>query len=925
MRFSCFALLFLLPCLLGAQNTDLQGVVRDSTTGQPLAFASVALRHLPDSTVAAHTNSDEQGQFRISGVQAGRYTLTIQLLGYAPLYAAVQLPVSSGASQVWLLTPADQVLQGITVQEKRIPILLNGDTVVYNAEAFPVKENAVAEDLLKKLPGVEVDRQGNIKALGQEVKQVLVDGKPFFGNDPKAATKNLPADAIDQVKVYDKRSDQSTFSGFDDGSGEKVVDIRLKADRRRGRFGRSTIGYGTNQRWSANGMYNQFAPKRQLSLLGSANNVNDAGFSPEEMFQAGLLTVNGNGGMAEGDGESSGGMVLRGGGMGMNGNDDGIARAFATGVNYWQDISPRLAVDGNLMLTGMDNRLEQSLWRQNFYPDSTVDFRQHTLNGDRRLNPRLRMEWDWKTDSFNTLNIKFSGSHTLRSSDNLRDYRFSTRTETPFQTGTNKALRTANRSRLQATLLWKHRFRKAGHTFSAQLQQLTQPAFSDEENGFYTRDTLQQQVEQAEWNTGWQLKNIYTRPLRKRNRFVEMNYTAGYSLLNAEKTTLDADPETGRYTRLNPFLSNDLHYGFFHQQAGAGYRRQRLRYDYSFGAAVQHNLLNAASVGTPDSGIYRHFAHFLPNGNFRLNVGKTAYWRVKLQSGVQAPAARYLLPAADNTNPQVLRLPNARLQPEVRYTAQTSYHNFNMARLTTLLGTMSATWVRHRIASEVARSADGRQIIRPVNTSAGWMGTFFGMWSTPLPNRNFRFSADTRSILNTGYSFLDGQRNDNVFWVKGGGLRISYEKGDALFLEAGVQADHQYNRNAVSFPKVNQFWNGTFQGGGEVRLGKGWRLNTDVSWNGYAGNSTQLNRAFWLVNGSVGRRFLKKEAGFLELAVYDALNQNTAIQRTPGDGYLEEVRNRILQRYVLLRFTYRFLPAGAQEGRPGGVHLNIRR
>lgn len=919
MRYS-FLLLLWLPFFMSAQKGDLRGIAQDSATGQPLAFASVALWQLPDSLPVQRTVTNEQGAFEFTDVQSGSCLLKINLLGYAPFVRRVVLPAA--ASVTCLLVPADQVLQNVTIQEKRVPILLNGDTVVYNAEAFSVKENAVAEDLLKKLPGVEVDRQGNIKALGQEVKQVLVDGKPFFGNDPKAATKNLPADAIDQVKVYDKRSDQSTFSGFDDGSGEKVVDIRLKADRRRGQFGRLTAAAGTENRQAFSGMYNRFSPRRQVSVLGSANNINDAGFSMEELLRAGLIGINGGGGMAEGDGENSGSTILRGG---MTGGEDGITRSFTGGLNYWHDLNAKFAIDGNLMLNGMDTRLEQSLWRQNFYTDSIIDFRQQTLNGDRRFNPRLRVETDWKLDSFNTLNLKINSSYTARTSENERQYSFSTRAENPFQTGRNEWDRDMDRARVNAALLWKHRFRQPGHTFSTQLQVVSQPVLSTEENSFFTTDTLRQQWQQHDDNNTALLKSVYTRPLRKRNRFIEVSYLAARSVINAHKDTYDADPETGLYDQRNAFFSNDLQYEFVNQQAGLQYRRQRLRYDYSFGAATQYSLLDAATATAPDSGIYRHFVHLLPNGTFRLNVGKSAFWRFKLQSGVQMPAVRYLLPAADNTNPQVLRLPNARLQPEVRYTAQTNYQRFSMAQMTTLMGNASLSLVRHRIASDIVRGAGGQQVIRPVNTDAGWVATLFGLWNTPLRNRNFRFSAEGHSVLNAGYSFLNAQRNNNLFWMKGGGLRMSWEKGDHIFTEAGIQMDHQYNRNTASVPAANQFWNLALQGGGEYGWGKGWRLSSEMSWNRYLGNSTRINSSFLLINASIGRKFLKKEAGFLELVVHDALNQNQAIQRTPGDGYLEELRNSALKRYFLLRFTCRFLPAGASGSDQGGGHgIRIR-
>ncbi len=919
--FFSFLLTIAVATALDAQTTVLRGIARDSASGAPLAFASVALLQLPDSTEMGRATTDETGAFALPAATKGAYILKLNLVGYTPFLQKIQLPAAAPITVA--MQPSANVLGTVNIQEQIIPILMDGDTVTYNAAAFKVKENAVAEDLLKKLPGVEVDRQGNIKAMGQDVRQVLVDGKPFFGNDPKMATKNLPADAIDQVKVYDKRSDQSTFSGFDDGSGEKVVDIRLKADRRRGSFGRFTGGYGTEDRFTGGGMFNRFSPKEQLSVMGSANNVNDFGFSFEEMMQSGLVSINGAGGAGEGDGESSGGVTIQRGGPSMGGQNQGIARSFITGMNYWRAVSPRFTIDGNLLLNGADTRLEQDLRRQNFFADSTVDFRQAARNRDQRLNPRLRLEMDWKLDSFNVLNLKTNGSWTARQTENLRDYSFGLSGEVPFSRGINRQNRDATRSQANAILLWKRRFRQKGHTFSMQAQTVLQPGQADADNDFFSRDTLLQRSGQQDWSSAVALKASYTRPLRKRNRFAELTWSVAQNHFDSDKRTVDFDPDRQEYATVNPFFTNGLIYNFFNQQLGANYRRERLRYDFSAGLSAQHSVLQAyATAGAKTSG--RSFIHLLPNANARFTLNKTSHLRLRLQSVVQPPSVRFLLPAPDNSNPQTLRLSNPDLRPEQRYSLQANVQSFNIERLRTLMVMSNVALVRDRIASDIARNPSGQQVIRYINTTQGVTATAFALASFPLRPRTLRFSANVNNIVNSGYGFLNGQRNNNLLWMKGGGARLSYEKGEWLLLEAGLNAMHNDNRNSASTPAINRFWNVAAEGGGELSLPHGWKISADVAWNRYTGQGTALNITFILLNGSIGKRFLKKEAGFVELAVRDALNQNLGIERFPGDGYLEEVRNNLLRRYVMLKFTYRLLPKGAAGGgQPGGLRLRF--
>jgi hypothetical protein len=895
----------LIPIML-AQN--IRGSVHD-TLGQPVAYVSVGLLSLPDSSAVSSISTDEHGQFELPSAMAGRYILRARLMGYAPFEDTIFLPLKFPIEIT--LNPVNNLLDEVVVTEELIPIIVDGDTITYNAGAFQVKENAVVEDLFRKFPGLDVDRQGNIKAMGQDVKQILVDGKPFFGNDPKMATKNLPADAVEQVKVYDRRSDQSTFSGFDDGSGDKVIDIRLKATHKRGQFGRFTGGYGTEERFTANGMLNRFSPMEQVSIMGSANNINDVGFSPEEMLQSGLVSVNGSGGIAEGDGESAGGIIMggRGGGMGFGNQQTGITKAFSTGLNYWRTVNSRLVVDGNLLLNGSDTRLEQQLWRQNFFPDRTVDFRQQTDNRDRRLNPRLRFEADWKVDSFNNFNVKINGSYTARNSSDQRNYTFALAETDPFLIGLNDLNRDINRTRATATLLWKRNFRRKGQTFSTQLQSLIQPGTTLTNNDFFEQDTLRQQSNQTDKNNMLSLRSSYTHPMKRSNRFLEMTYSAAYSNYETDKKTFDFDTETQAYSKENAFFSNGLNYNFFNQQTGLNYRRQRLKYDYGFGLAVQHSHLDA-QASTDPTGTTRHFVHLLPNANARFTFHKTGHLRLRLQSATQPPAARNLVPAPDNTNPQVLRLPNPDLRPEQRYTLTANYQEFNTAKLSTIMGMTSLTWVRDRIASDIVRSETGQQQIRPINTTGGMTLVGFGMWSSPVVPRKLRFAANVNQVLHTGYGFLNGQRNENLLWTKGGGMRWMLELGDNFFLETGANATHNYNKNTASLPAVNAYWNVSWESGTEITLPHGWKIGADASWNRYLGAATNLNTSFWLINGSIGKRFLEKEAGFLEITVNDALNQNTAIERFPGDSYLEEVRNRILRRYFMLRFTYRLAPQG---------------
>lgn len=279
-RFTLIAItLFLFALTTQAQTGQIKGLLTDSSAAHPLPDATVALLNGRDSSLAATAFTDKKGAFSFSGVSLGNYRIYITFLGYKPIFKSVTL---SAADPVLDMGTIQLKGKGLLLNEVEIiqevpPITVKKDTLEFNAGSFKTRENAVVEDLLKKLPGVTVDKDGTITAQGETVKRVLVDGKPFFGDDPKLATKNLPTDIIDKIQLIDRKSDQAQFTGIDDGNTEKTINITIKKDKKQGFFGRASAGYGDNDRFAVNASLNSFRDNKQLSFLGSGNNVNNLG------------------------------------------------------------------------------------------------------------------------------------------------------------------------------------------------------------------------------------------------------------------------------------------------------------------------------------------------------------------------------------------------------------------------------------------------------------------------------------------------------------------------------------------------------------------------------------------------------------------------------------------------------------------------
>ena len=299
-KFSSLFFGIFLTAALHAQTakTNFKGVITDESD-LPVPGATVMILDEKDSTLIQFGSSDAQGAFMIKNVERGFYILNVNFLAHAPFYQMIRSGVAEEVDLgVLKLEPENTVLNPVEVKADYVPVELKKDTIAYNADAFETQPNANVEDLLKKLPGIEVNPDGSVKAQGEDVQRILVDGKEFFGDDPQMATKNLPAKAVKKVKVYDKQSEMSEFSGVDDGTRMKTIDLQLKDEFKKGLFGTAQAGYGTDERYNAKAALNRFTKTSQLSFLGQLNNINQQGFTFQDRmnFSGGMAGMSGGGG-----------------------------------------------------------------------------------------------------------------------------------------------------------------------------------------------------------------------------------------------------------------------------------------------------------------------------------------------------------------------------------------------------------------------------------------------------------------------------------------------------------------------------------------------------------------------------------------------------------------------------------------------------
>jgi hypothetical protein len=539
----------------GQQKTagSIKGTVVDAQNKLPLPDATVTVLSRDDSAAVGFAVAAKTGAFEIKNIPAGQFIFTISFTGYAPFIKNIEINASLSVinlDSVMLQTDTN-MLAGVVITAP--PITVKQDTVEFRAGSFKTLPNATAEDLLKKLPGVEVDKEGNVTAQGEPITKIYVDGKEFFSNDPKLATKNLSADLIESVQVFDDMSDQAKFTRIDDGSRTRTINIKLKKDRKKGIFGRVNAGIGSSDRYEGNASFNTFKDNTQLSILGGANNINRQGYSFNDLISSmgGMSNFNTRGGGRGGPGQGSAG----------NGN----TKSWSTGVNFRDVWGPKLQVSGNYFVSKSNNTTENKSYRQNFFPNDSVAFADEiSYRKNINLNHRIGLRLEYQIDSMNSVLITPSISwqqSESQSIDSLRTRATSPKFNYTAIRGTLNRFNERDGMSLGNNLLFRHRFRKPGRTFT--IGWTTALNESDGEGSnmspyyFYNPDSTIKRIDDRRQRNEQKTKsfnNTISASVTEMvdvDKILEVNYAYTTNKSLSDRDTYDYDSTSGEFNSIN--------------------------------------------------------------------------------------------------------------------------------------------------------------------------------------------------------------------------------------------------------------------------------------------------------------------------------------------------------------------------------------
>jgi hypothetical protein len=921
-----FMFSILLSFALNAQQTNatITGEVVDSIAKKGLAYTTVSIVQEKDSTLVSFARADSLGKFKLSGLPKGNYLLSFSYVGYLPVWKPIQI---KGTEQLNLgrIILTDLIHAGdVTVTARRPPVIINNDTVEFNTENFKTQPNAVVEDLLKKLPGVTVDRDGTVKVNGQRVNRFMVNGKEFFTGDPKIATKNLDADAVDKVQVYDRKSDQAAFTGIEDGQSEKAINLKLKKDRNNSTFGRVTVGGGNKDRYEGQTNINRFNGDKQMSIIGMGNNTNKQGFSIGDVMNfTGELAR----GMRNGTGitlrtsnsdETGGGLPI----TGMGPNQQGIAQTFAGGLNYNNNWNKRTDLNVNGIISDVNLLTNRTINRRNLLPGNTFDYTANSTNINHNKQKKISAILDQKIDSSSSL--RFTPQLTVQENtvNSTSSYQSVNDQQVKLNEGSTNLISQSKAVNFNGNLLFRKKFKKRGRTISSNVNLAYNDSKQDGTlntvNRFYNAgiplpDSITKQINQRDAitnNIGGNL--IYTEGIGLKS-LLEFSTFYNISTGESKRNTFDFNNGNGKYDQVNTLLSNHFRSVYAYGGGGLNFRSNFKKFSLTTGANLQVASLESVNK-TNAYTIRQTFADVLPMVSVQFKLKPSVSLGLNYNTSTNQPSTQQLQPVADISDPLNTYTGNPNLRRSYTQSLAINFSSFNMYTQRNLFSFLSYSRISNAFVNSDRILPNGSRITMPVNAdgNAFLVGNINAGF--PIKKLKSRIDIGISGSSNRNISFINDQRNviDNISLTPNFGYQFSLDTTIDIHLTARV------NINQAKYSLQPQLNNRFFQQvyGLDITnfLPKGFVLNNTLDYTINTGRADGFNTSVPFWNISLAKSFLKHKKGELKFTVLDVLNQNIGVNRTANQNFIQDTRYNVLQRYFLLSFSYRLNKSAGGNG-----------
>ncbi|TKK68350.1 hypothetical protein FC093_11780 [Ilyomonas limi] len=909
-------LIVLASTTVHAQQATVKGNIYDTINKEHLSNTVIALLRSHDSVLYKFTRSDKDGNFSLQHIIPGKYIVLITENTYADYLDSITInsDTTIALGRVPMTLKAN-LLKEVIVQQQIAAMRMRGDTLEYAADSFKVRQGASVEEMLKRLPGVQVDKDGKITAQGETVEKVLVDGEEFFGDDPTIATKNLQADAIDKVQVFDKKSDQAEFTGIDDGQKTKTINLKLKADKKKGSFGKVDLASDFQNRWNNSAMINNFKGSVKLSGYGIMSSTGKTGLDWGESEKYG----GGNGMQYD---EESGGFYIN-----FDNNDDlnnasyygeGLPKSWSAGLNLSDKFDDdNQSLNGSYRYNKLNTLGSGKTISESRLPGNTFISRDSGTNFSSRQRHSANAIYEWKIDSSTSVKLTGSGYTGTTLGSSISNSFTTNKAGIKINDSYTKTASSGENQNLNVNFLLRKKFKKAGRSLSLNINEQYNSNNStgtlygnihyyDDTTGVMYVDSLTDQLKKNSTSINTIASKItYTEPIIKK-LFVEVNYALRSYTANSKKLSYDRDDD-GKFSQLNDIYSNDYRFDVLTNTGGAAFRYNGKKVTASAGTDVgftnftQKDLMN-------DTTYKRDYTNFFPKANFTYKINSTSRFQINYNGSTSQPTINQIQPVKDNSNLLVETIGNPDLKQAFNHRI---FFNFNSYKVLSQRGFYvygSFNTTSHAIVTDQSTDlATGKTTLKYFNRNGNYNFYSGGGYNMKLKKLDM--------FVNAGFDYTGSRysnrvnNKDNTTNNQAPGVRIGLQKYKEKKYNFYYNSSFFYNFSKSSIQESNttNYWTQEHNFNANITLPWKLEINTDLQVNlrQKTPSFTENNNVF-LWNAYIGRRLLKNDKAIIKIQGYDILNQNKGYSRSINTNITTERNYETIRRYFVLAFTWNF-------------------
>ncbi len=910
MRKLATILICCLPGIMGlSQTSSLKGTVVDSVEKANLQNTVISILRKSDSVLVKYTRADKSGLFSVSNIKSGDYILMATHPYFGDFIDNIEIKQGEQKDLGKLyMTPKSKLLAEVILKSGS-PIRIKGDTTIYTADSFRVRPGANVEELLRRLPGIQVGRNGEITAMGERVKKVLVDGEEFFGSDPGIATKNLRADAVQEVQVFDKKSDQAEFTGIDDGVKDKTINLKMK--KQEGYFGKIEAGGGLKDKYDNSAMINLFKNKRKIAGYGIMSNTGQTNLDWQDAQNYG-------GGSTDMQVTDDGGIMFFGGGGDDSyyGGRNGIPKNWNWGLHFSDKFNnSKQSVNSGYKYSKVNAPGVTSSFSNMFLPDSSWNTKSTSNNFNSTIKHALNLTIDYKLDSNNTLKWTTRVNKNTTFTSNKYNSEYTDLQGNFINTSNRNTTNNTVSNSMNSSLIWMHKFKKLARTFSLN----TDFSWSNSKNSgllyslenYYSngsiaeRDTTDQQNIRNNENKSITTRIVYTEPLIK-DVFLELNYSLSYTNNDNNRIT-NQKSLNGKYENMVDSLSNDFTFNKLVNTPGVSIRWNKKKFGLTIGANTGFSNFVQKNITEDVITKYNYF-NFFPRLNYNYKIKPNKNLTFNYNGSSTAPTLEQLQPIRVNTDPLNIYIGNPDLKQSFRHNFRTGYNSYNVLKEKNVYTNISFSFTENAFVNSSTISTGtnaGKRTYQTVNADGQYNFNFYSGYSLKLKGTKLWLGGGPTANFNRNIDFINGVKN--ITSTKNYGVRLSASQNTPDKFDFYFSPSFAWNstRGTVNANANADYW--SLDGWSQVRvvLPKKFEISTDanIQLRQKDPRFTQNNN-FTKWNASVTKRFLKNDKMEIKLGIYDILDQNRGYSRNFNSYSFTETYNTTLRRFWLVTATW---------------------